>query len=165
MSLIKFNDEFIIIDKDNDKNIYDLNVFTNENYYKRLESNILGIYYNNNYENNNTFNNILKDKIIKKIMKDYNKNLEELNINDNEEFIMINFIYNNHMININFNKKHKIFTSNIPINLINRCENIHIIEYLYTMNVYFTNKYKNLQIKLDILYLIVILQFLILFYK
>ena len=163
MTSIKFNDEIINID--NNSNIYDLNIFTNENYYISNDSKIIGMYYNNNYENNDKFNDIIKRKIINKIKKEYNKNIEELNITDNENFIIVSFFNNDCIINISFCKKHKIFTSNIPINIINRNENFHILEYLYCMNVYYSNKYKILENKFKIISIMIIIQFIILFFK
>lgn len=164
MNSLKFNDEIINLEE-NSNNIYDLNIFTNENYYLSNDSKIIGMYYNNNYENNDKFNDIIKKKILNKIKKEYNKNIDELNITDNEDFIQVSFFYNDCIINISFCKKHKIFTSNIPINMINRNENFHILEYLYSMNVYYNNKYKILENKFKIISIMIIIQFLILFLK
>ena len=110
MTSIKFNDENININNTNNKNsnIYDLNIFTNENYYNTDDNKNLGMYYNNNFCNNNRFNNIIKSKIINKIKREYNKKTEELNITDNNDFIKINFPYNDCLINVSFCKKNKM---------------------------------------------------------
>ena len=153
---MKFNGELIDIN-----NIDDFNIFVNENYYKRDDSKIIGMYYNNNFENDDKFNKIIKDKIINKILREYNKKIEELNINETEDFILISFSTNNNcIININFNKKHKIFTSNIPINVINRNENIHIIDYLSSMNNYYYSKITNLRIKINCISSLLLFQFI-----
>ena len=47
--------------------------------------------------------------------------------------------------------------------IINRNENIHIIDYLYNMNIYFSNKYKNAERKIKILSVIMIINFYVYF--
>lgn len=143
MLSFKFNDEIINIDENN--NIYDLNLFTNENYYTNPQNLNIGMYYNNTNNNDEKYNEIIKDKIINKIIVDYKINIDELNINDTSILLIIKFIYNNQVNIVTYNKRSKTINANIPMNIINRNENIHISDYLYYMNIYFSNKYKQLE--------------------
>lgn len=161
MNIIKFNDEIINLDKINNIDIYDLNIFTNENfnfindieindynrYYYKTESKT-DFNYNtfttktDNYKVLNLNTNYISringyiNNNIKKIYNTGNISIVRDEETNNIKYISLHF-KNNHLINI----KNLIFDEekNIDIKLIN--------QYLYYMNIYFTNKYKKLENK------------------
>lgn len=158
MSFIKFNDEIIDIDIDNlnNINIYDLNIFTNENfnfikdnpyYYESIDINKFD--YTLYTSKTDNYKKLYKNFIYINKINNYNKfllskiyNTTNIVFNKNEDNIIssISLHYKNNQI-INFHRYlFDIENKNIEIRLIN--------QYLYYMNIYFTNKYKSLERKL-----------------
>lgn len=155
MTSIKFNDEIIDIDKDyiNNINIYDLNIFTNENfnfirdnsnYYKNI--NIKDFDYTSYTSKTNNYKKLYKNYIYINKLNNYNKNLlssiyntDNIIFNKNEDNIInsISLHYKNNHINNFHHYLYDIENKNIEIRLIN--------QYLYYMNIHFTNKFKLLE--------------------
>ena len=158
MASIKFNNEIIDIDIDNLNNIdiYDLNIFTNENfnfikdnpyYYESI--NISNFDYTLYTSKTDNYKKLYKNFIYANKINNYNKfllskiyNTTNLVLNKNEDNLIssISLYYKNNQI-INFHRYlFDIENKNIEFRLIN--------QYLYYMNIYFTNKYKSIERKL-----------------
>ena len=155
MTSIKFNEEYIDIDRDNlnNINICDLNIFINENFnyikdnpnfYENV--NISKFEYTSNTSKTNNYKKLYNNYIYANKINNYNINLltkifrsNNIFLNRNEDNIInsISLHYkNNHISNFQ-NYIYDIENKNIEIKLIN--------QYLYYMNIYFTNKFKILE--------------------
>lgn len=155
MTSIKFNEEYIDIDKDNSNNINisDLNIFTNENfnfikenpnYYETI--NISKFDFTANTSNTKNYKKLYNNYIYANKINNYNTNLltkifksNNIVLNRNEDNIInsISLHYKNNHINNFHQYLYDIENKNIEIKIIN--------QYLYYMNIYFTNKYNFLQ--------------------
>ena len=145
MTSIKFNEEYI--------DICDLNIFINENFnyikdnpnfYENV--NISKFEYTSNTSKTNNYKKLYNNYIYANKINNYNINLltkifrsNNIFLNRNEDNIInsISLHYkNNHISNFQ-NYIYDIENKNIEIKLIN--------QYLYYMNIYFTNKFKILE--------------------
>lgn len=172
--MIKFNNEIIKLDDIDNNEIYDLNIFVNNNFDYNIsfnrEDKYNNIEKNNNYKlllNNNNYKKNLDNIYINKL-KSYFLNRNINYIIDDDNYIIINNKINNNE-NIYYDKKLHIFYYNYiennntnkiyPYSIFNldleypnfSMNNILIIhkqlklinQYLYYMNIHFTNKIKN----------------------
>jgi hypothetical protein len=150
MATIKFNDEII---SDENNNIYDLNLFINENfnyikenpdYYEKI--NITKFDFTSNIANTNNYKKLYKNYFYLNKLNNYNINListifntNSIKINRNDDNIItdISTHYKTNYIN-NFDRIiFDIENKSIETKLIN--------QYLYYMNVFFNSKILNLE--------------------
>jgi len=153
MASIKFNEDIIELDNYDDNNIYDLNIFINENFnfirdnpnfYQSI--NIDKFNYTSYTCHTDNYKKMYKNYIYINKLNNYNikilgkiYNTSNILINRNEDNIInnISLHYKNNHITTFHNYLYDIESKNIDIRLIN--------QYLYYMNIYFSNKYKNLE--------------------
>jgi len=150
MATIKFNDEII---SDENNNIYDLNLFINENfnyikenpdYYEKI--NITKFDFTSNIANTNNYKKLYKNYFYVNKLNNYNTNL-------------ISNIFNTNSVKINRNDDNIItgISTHFKTNYINNFDRIIfdienksieaklINQYLYYMNVFFNSKILNLE--------------------